>query len=170
MFNFAPNPDLNCQNALQQLSLMKKLILIAFTISGLIAASSCSKCFTEDCAGNDIKLIKFASSADSTDLILTGKYLLDSLKITPLLAAQGGPIPNYEITFSNPYLVAIEAGANTAGYVFQLDSLPPDTLLTIIGFDNSSKCCDGVHTFEQVILNGDTLPNTRDDVSISIFK
>ncbi|MBK9013992.1 MAG: hypothetical protein IPM82_07835 [Saprospiraceae bacterium] len=149
---------------------MKKFILLAFTISSLIAASSCSKCFTEECPGNDIKLIKFASSADSTDLILTGKYLLDSLKITPLLASQGGIIPNYEITFSNPYIVAIEAGANTAGYIFQLDSLPPDTLFTIIGFDNSSKCCEGVHTFEQVILNGDTLSNTRDDLSIFLFK
>lgn len=149
---------------------MRKIAIGAVCAAFLLSVFSCGKCFITDCAKDDVKLIYFLSQADSTDLITSGKYKLDSLKITPLKLDQGGETPGYEINFSTPYLVAIAANANAKGYVFQLDTLPPDTLLTLVGFDKGDKCCDGVHTFDKIVLNGDTLINTREDLSVPIFK
>ena len=149
---------------------MKKTILFAFAFAALFAAQSCSKCFTTDCATADVKRILFYSKADSSDLILTGKYLLDSLKITPLSESPSGPVPVYEINFTNPYLVVIAANSNAKGFVFQLDSLPPDTLLTAIGFEKGDKCCDGISIFDSLTLNGEALPNGPNDVNVVIFK
>ncbi len=149
---------------------MRKIAIGAVCAAVLLSVFSCGKCFITDCAKNDVKLIYFLSKSDTTDLISSGKYKLDSLKITPLKLDQGGETPVYEINFSTPYLVAIAASANAKGFVFQLDTLPPDTLLTVIGFDKGDKCCDGVHTFEKLVLNGDTLTNTRNDLNVGIFK
>lgn len=150
---------------------MNKLILSAILALGLLTAWSCSKCFIENCPQDDLKLIQFYAKSDSVDLILSGRYELDSLKITPLLDNPNGVTPYYEITPTSPYIVAIEAGPNSLGYVFQLDTLPPDTLLTVVGFRKGTKCCDkGVNTFEKVILNGDTLPQGSNDFNIPLFK
>ncbi len=149
---------------------MRKLTILTIAIAFLLAAHACSKCFTEDCVGNDVKLIGFYSAADSTDLILTGKFLLDSLKITPLKVDENGAEPIYEVTFSNPYVVAVQASGNAEGFVFQLDSLPPDTLKFVIGATKKDKCCNGVATFESANLNGVALPNGRQDLNIAIFK
>ncbi len=142
-----------------------------FAIAMLVAAAySCGKCFVEDCPGNGIKLIRFYAAVDSTDLITSGRFKLDSLDITALKQSANGEEPGYEITFSNPYTIAIQASENAAGFVFKLDSLPPDTLLVNIGATGKSKCCNSVSTFESVTLNGNQLDQGPEDLTINIFK
>lgn len=148
---------------------MNKLILSALLVSCLSAAWSCSKCFVGNCPYDDTKIIQFISKTDSTDVFASGMFNRDSLTITPLKLYAGGPAPTYEIS-TDPFFVVIDASENAAGFVFQLDSLPPDTLLTVVGYAKGDKCCDGVDTFEKVILNGDTLPQGRNDYNIVLFK
>ena len=148
---------------------MRKLVILAIAATCLMSVLSCSKCFTEDCAENDVKLIRFFSATDSTDLIITGKFLLDSLDITPLKVNENNGEPRYEV-FKNPYFIAVYASENTAGFVFKLDSLPPDTLKFVIGATENDKCCSGVTTIESVTLNGVALPNGREDLNIAIYK
>ncbi|MBK9013993.1 MAG: hypothetical protein IPM82_07840 [Saprospiraceae bacterium] len=104
------------------------------------------------------------------NLILGGQYLLDSLTITPILIdpTKSGARPHEPILYN----AEIWADNNTTGYIIQLDTLPPDTLLAttfelVAGKDD---CCPGFTSFETLTLNGQAIPSDYTVCCIKIFK
>jgi hypothetical protein len=151
---------------------MKNLGLFFIASACLFGLASC-ECDKVDCQNGDNQRIVFLSKTDSTDLILTGQYDLDSVSILPLLLDESKP--SGEIGFkrfenSLDYVVSIEANANTVGYVIQLDSLPADTLSVTFGQREESKCCPGFLDFATLELNGELIPLDLQLQTIKIFK
>ncbi|MBK8565365.1 MAG: hypothetical protein IPN76_18970 [Saprospiraceae bacterium] len=62
---------------------MRKLVIMAIAATCLMSVLSCSKCFTEDCAENDVKLIRFFSATDSTDHHHQGNSYWTALTLFP---------------------------------------------------------------------------------------
>lgn len=131
-------------------------ILLLWSVSG------CEPCRYVDCAPSyNAQSIRFASKADSSDLILTGQYSLQEINLVPLLKNAGDPSPSFSKNSSTlvgrpDYSILIDFNSNTRGYVFQVGQLPPDTLLGLTTIENS-KCCGSIVTLEGLVLNGDTL-------------
>lgn len=148
---------------------MRKTLLLSLLAILLISAVSCGKCFVSDCEKDDVRFVYYFSATDSTDLIASGKYLLDSLKVTTLKLNPNGTAPSYEVSFTEKY-IAIQATPNAAGYVLQLDTLPPDTLLVDVALTKDSDCCDGVNVFEGFQLNGTAVPNGATTPFVTILK
>ncbi|MCF8243779.1 MAG: hypothetical protein K9J37_02315 [Saprospiraceae bacterium] len=149
---------------------MKNTLIILAVVSMLgLYACECNKV---DCRGTDNVFLYFLSKTDSTDLINSSQYELNSLKITTIFEGSTGSQPRILIASDYPgsYTAAVPASRNVAGYIIQLDSLPPDTLLTTVGVSTGSKCCSGVTFFEQLILNGDTLANSPINYFLNIYK
>jgi len=146
-------------------------ILIS-ALSFFICSFLACKCLDEECPVGENKSIRFISKTDSADLIISGQYSLDSLTITPLPKKFPGKPANIYISHlaNGKYLIYVEINEDLAGYVFRLHDLPPDTLLAVTGKLGGDECCADIVTWEEAILNGDTLPNIRDDWEIEIAK
>ncbi len=149
-----------------------KYILISTLALFAVSFQACNKCLSTDCAVGEDKSIRFISKLDSTDLIISQQYSLDSLTITPLLKNSFGQPANFYVSPLNndKYGVYVEINEDLAGYVFRLHDLPPDTLLAVTGKLRGSDCCSGTITWEVAILNGDTLPHRSGDWAIKIAK
>jgi hypothetical protein len=147
---------------------MKYLSIIALSFT-LLSLEACLNCRRVDCQGNGFRNIRYLSQADSTDLILTKTYSLDSLTITPLLfnETQLKPGANAFET-DNDYIIQVIVNENTRGFVFQLQDLPPDTLLTVTWRRGPDECCSAITDIDVAILNGDTL--SPFDSEILLFK
>lgn len=124
--------------------------------------SACEPCRYVDCApAYNTKSVRFASKADSTDLILSGQYPLEAIRVVPLLKNAGDPSPSFSKNSSTlpgrpDYSILIDFNSNTRGYAFQVGQLPPDTLLCLTTIEKS-KCCGSLVTLDGLVLNGDTL-------------
>lgn len=154
---------------------MRKTIFLACCAVCLFSLAACKKLRCDECQVVDARALLFLSKTDSTDLILDGHYALDSLRITPIRIDTTMPGAGTRIEFGangTYYNALFWADKNTSGYVIQLDSLPPDTLFvsTFELMPTAEDCCPGFTAFEMLTMNGDTLPNDWDDVTIRIFK
>lgn len=146
------------------------LFLLASAYTILLTSCECSKV---DCRVAEYKQFLLLSKVDSSDLILSGQFVLDSLSISTILAdtTKSGSAVSIE-SYQNPfgYSAYVESNLNTIGYIIRLDSLPPDTLFVKTGISEGSKCCSGFIRFELLLLNGDTLANSFSDQYIEIYK
>ncbi len=135
----------------------KKCWLLLSTVC-LLALAACDDCRDSDCADGDYKFLIFQSEADGSDLILGGVYRLDSLRILPMLIdpSKPGARVQIDLDYKNAYIMA---DANTAGYIIQLDSLPPDTLLATVAPSVGDDCCPSVTEFKTLVLNGQPVPS-----------
>jgi len=124
----------------------------------LLALAACDDCRNVECADGDYKALVFQSKADGADLILGGVYSLDSLRIVPILIDPTKPGARVRINLEYQNAL-IWADNNTAGYIIQLDSLPPDTLLATVGPSVTDQCCGSVTEFKTLTLNGLTVPS-----------
>jgi hypothetical protein len=152
---------------------MKNFALIVLAVAGSLALDSCNKCRRSDCAIREARSLFFLSKTDSTDLFLSGQYLLDSLSISPILidtTMPGGNIGIQGYVNSLSYRVGIETDENTAGYIIRLDSLPPDTLLITLGRREGGECCPNGITFGALTLNGDSIFNDYTLQTIKVYK
>lgn len=125
-----------------------------------------------DCADGDYKSLFFLSKTDNSDLIASGDYSLDSLRIVPFLIDPNkpGPLIRIEPDTGFGYNILLRADKNTAGYAIQLDTLPPDTLLVTTLQSEGGDCCAGMTEFETLTLNGVEIPNDYTVCCINILK
>ncbi len=152
---------------------MKKYALLFLATVWLIGLYSCLDCRDVECPDGDSKLLFILSKVDSSDLILGGQYLLDSLTITPILidTTKSGARTRIEPGFDNTYYnTLIWADNNTSGYIIQLDSLPPDTLLVTTMPSKGDGCCSSITEFDKLLLNGDSIFNDYSVYAIKIYK
>jgi hypothetical protein len=153
----------------QTLIFMKSKCFFLLATAYLFALGACNPSRCDECADADYKHILFFSKTDSTDLISSGQYLLDSLRITPILidTSLAGAIIRIDIAYQNAF---ISASKNTSGYIIQLDSLPPDTLLVTTMPSQGDGCCPRITEFDKLLLNGDSIFNDYSVVAIKIYK
>ena len=137
---------------------MKNKWIPLLIATSLLSLTACDDCRDVECADGDYKALIFQSKADGSDLILGGVYRLDSLRILPVLIDPSKPGARVRINLDYQNAL-IWADANTAGYIIQLDSLPPDTLLATVGPSVGDGCCPSVTEFKTLLLNWQVVPS-----------
>ncbi len=148
---------------------MKNKYFLLLTAAYLFAMTACNPLKCDECPDADYKAIIFYSKTDSTDIINSGQYFLDSLRITSILIDASLPGPTIQINTDYQYAF-ISASKNTAGYIIQLDSLPPDTLLVTTQQSDGDGCCPSITEFDKLVLNGDAIFNDYTVQAIKLYK
>lgn len=135
---------------------MKKLRFLAAVCSTMVWMN-CDDCRFVDCAPNDTLVINYIS-ADSTNL-LTGN---DSISFTPILtdpSLRPGVYLLGAATSSTDLYVKIDE--TLAGFVIQLEALPPDTLQIVTEPAADEQCCDKKVNLKQVVYKNNTYNNNN---------
>ncbi|MCU0346956.1 MAG: hypothetical protein MUC59_08425 [Saprospiraceae bacterium] len=134
---------------------MKNFALCLLAAMYLLVAS-CNNCRNTDCAVGEDLNFRFFSAADSSDLILSGTYAVDSVSIIPILIDSTNAVGKIKVEDQGGgyYHAFAEAHRNVAGYIVQLDSLPPDTLLVETATSDGEDCCAGSILITSATLNG----------------
>lgn len=145
-----------------------KISHFALLLSLALGHWACT-CRYVDCEGPGFKVVHFISQTDSLDLFVTNQYEISDVKISPMLLDQSGSAA-YFVLDSVSQTVYLETSGNTLGYILQLDSLAPDTLLFTNGQTGDTPCCGNQVTVDRVDLNGHTLPHTPFDYDIYLVK
>lgn len=152
---------------------MKKTVFILIATATLLQLNSCDPLRCDEVFCDDRRALYFLSKTDSTDLILGGAYALDSLHISLIRidTTKPGARTLFGYSSSGSYNnVLIWPDKNTSGYIIQLDTLPPDTLMATTLQTESGECCPGFPIFESLTLNGDSISIGQIFETIKIFK
>ena len=135
---------------------MKKLLFLAAVCSTMIWMN-CDDCRFVDCEPNDTLVINYIN-ADSTNLLVGN----DSISFTPLLANPSQQPGVYLLgsATSNADLY-VKVDETLAGFVIQLEALPPDTLKIVTEPAADDKCCDKKVNLKQVVYKNQTYDITN---------
>lgn len=130
---------------------MKKLRFLAAVCSTMIWMN-CDDCRFVDCEPNDTLVINYIA-ADSTNLLVGN----DSISFSPILADPSQKPGVYLLgaaTSSSDLYVKIDE--TLAGFVIQLEALPPDTIQVVTEPAADSECCDKKVSLKQVVYKNKT--------------
>jgi hypothetical protein len=134
---------------------MNKLLFL-LALCGAAFWISCNDCRFEDCEGNDTLVINYVNQ-DSMSILGGNPYFQDSVLFTPFLVDPTRPYTVYLFGSSSVATeMYVKIDENLAGFVVQLDTLPPDTVYIKTVAVAESKCCDKKVALEKVIFRGES--------------
>lgn len=150
---------------------MNKLTLI-FGFAALLFFAACD-CRRVDCFGNGILSFDLISKTDSTtNLIGSGQFLSNQLKLDLLLKNSGLPSPQTRIVEAGKFTnIQVDADINLNGIIIQLAGFEPDTLfISASEVTVEGRCCGGTFIlFNSVMHNGIERSDGRNAI-LSLYK
>jgi hypothetical protein len=134
---------------------MNKLWLVP-ALCAVFLWAGCDECRTVECAGDNILILNYIN-ADSVSILGGNPYTRDSVSFQPILTNPGSSLSAYLLgsaTSVNDLFLRIDN--NITGFIIQLDTLPPDTVMLQTIVVPKGDCCEGEVQIDKATLRGHT--------------
>ncbi len=146
---------------------MQKIAIFLFSVIFLLNTTGCGcgldDCKCVDCAGNDNFNVQFLSKTDSSDLLVTGAIVADSLQVFRVKGTKSELFDWLQLRAvigGGPFL---SVDPDVTAYIFRYTPTDRDTLLLQSHATPRGECCGGNTVLDFALFKGDTVRPVLDN-------